>query len=340
MTSEADRPIRWGVVATGKIAHAVTGDLRLLENCELAAVSSRSLDRAQDFAREFGFARAYDSVEDLVADPGVDVVYVATPHAQHPTVVRLALDAGKAVLCEKAFTTSLADTEELVAYARKRGVFCMEAMWTRFAPLIVKARELVASGAIGDVRAISAELGFVGPDDPSDRLWDPALGGGALLDVGIYPVAFAQMLLGAPATVTTVGTLTDQGVDAEAGLLLGWADGARAHLEATLRSPSAGGATIVGTRGRIEIPPRFHHPERLVHVSAPERGVEEATVHEHPSEGRGYVPMLRAVAKAVREGRTECPEMPLSDTVEVMRILQEALDALAVTYPEPAPVPR
>lgn len=339
MADSDRRPIGWGVVSTGNIAHTVTGDLNLLEDSKLAAVSSRSLDRAQAFADEFGVARAYDFVAGLLDDPEVDVVYVATPHAQHPPVVRAAIDAGKAVLCEKALTTSLDDTIEMVHHAKSKGVFCMEAMWTRFTPLVRKTVELVASGAIGEVRSVSADLGFIAPADRSHRLWDPAQGGGALLDVGIYPVAFAHMVLGAPSTVTVAGALNSDGVDAEAGLQLSWDDGARAHLDASLVSPLPGGAVIVGTTGRIEIPPRFHHPERMIHVSAPARGEQESTVYEQKHEGRGYVPMLRAVAAAVREGRTERDEMPLQESVEIMRTLQTALDRLGVEYPAPNPVP-
>ncbi|TDE09505.1 Gfo/Idh/MocA family protein [Jiangella asiatica] len=336
MTSE--RVIGWGVVATGAIAHNVAGDLRLLENCRLAAVSSRLLDRAEAFAGEYGIDRAYDDVRALVDDPAVDVVYVATPHAQHPPVVELALEAGKAVLCEKAFTTSLAETTRLVGLARERGVFCMEAMWTRFNPLIVRLRQLVADGVIGEVRAVTADLGFVAPSDRAHRLWDPVQGGGVLLDVGIYPVAFAQMLLGRPESMAIAGSLNEQGVDAEAGMLLRWPGGVRAHLEASLLSPVPGSALVLGTQGRLEVPPRFHNASVLRHVDTPERGVQVPEEFTLEREGRGYVPMLRAVAQAVREGRTECPEMPLSDTVEIAAILDEALVALGVEYPEPAPL--
>lgn len=336
MTSE--RTIGWGVVSTGNIAHTVTGDLALLENSRLAAVSSRELPRAEAFAHEFGADNAYSDVETLLADSAVDVVYVATPHAQHGPIVQMAIEAGKAVLCEKAFTTSLAETEKLADLARDRGVFCMEALWTRFNPLIVKLREMIDSGAVGEVRSISAELGFVAPGESDHRLWDPALGGGALLDVGIYPVAFAQMLLGAPANVTVTGSLTERGVDAEAGMMLRWDGGARAHLEASLVSPVSGGAVILGTRGRVELPPRFHAPALMRYVHTPERGVEEPELHEGSREGRGYVPMLREVAQAVRDGRTECAEMPLSDTVEIMRVLDQGLRDLGVDYPVPAMV--
>lgn len=331
------RTIGWGVVATGNIAHTVTGDLTRLEDSQVVAVSSRSKDRAQAFADEFGIAKAYDSFTALMDDDAVDVVYVATPHPQHVPVVEAAAEAGKAVLCEKAFTTSLLDTQALVDFVSGRGVFCMEAMWTRFAPLVVKTRELVAAGAIGEVRSVRADLGFIAPQDSTHRLWDPALGGGAVLDVGIYPVAFAQMLLGSPDAVHAVGSLSPQGVDAEAGMLLTWEDGRRAQLECSLISPSPGGAIVVGTMGRIEVLPRFHHPTTIIHVDAPTRGVETPTTYQKESEGRGYVPMLRAVAEAVRNGDTERAEMPLRDTIAVMTVLQEVLDQLGVRYPEPAP---
>jgi predicted dehydrogenase len=334
----SERTIGWGVVATGAIARNIAGDLRVLEHTRLAAVSSRRLDRAEAFAAEFGVERAYDDIRALVDDPAVDVVYVATPHAQHAPVVEFALNAGKAVLCEKAFTTSLADTARLAELARERGVFCMEAMWTRFNPLIVQLRQLVADGAIGDVRAVTADLGFVAAADRTHRLWDPLLGGGVLLDVGIYPVAFAQMLLGAPSALTITGTLNEQGVDSEAGLLLTWPDGVRAHLDVSLVSPVPGSALVMGTAGRIEVPPRFHAATAMRLVHAPARGVEETQTFEWEKEGRGYVPMLRAVAQAVREGRTECAEMPLAHSVEIADILEQALAGLGVRYPAPAPV--
>jgi predicted dehydrogenase len=335
MTSTID-PIRWGIVSTGHIAHTMAADLQLLADARLTAVSSRSVLRAQAFADEFGVTRAYGSVDDLVADDEVDIVYVATPHAQHAAIVGAALDAGRAVLCEKTFTISLTDTEELVQRARERRVFCMEAMWTRFAPLMVRAREIVAGGGIGDVRTVSADLGFVAPPDPRHRFWDPALGGGALLDLGVYPVALAQMVLGEPDTVAAHGSLSPHGVDAEAGLLLGWAGGARALLDVSFVAPTPGSALIVGSAGRLELPPRFHHPTRLVHTAA------DGSVHEyeHQHEGRGYVPMLRAVHDCLREGRTESADMPLGDTVAVMRILDRVLRLLGVQYPVPTPVVR
>jgi predicted dehydrogenase len=337
MAASTAQTVRWGVVATGNIARTVTGELRRLEDSTVTAVSSRVLQRAEAFAAEFDIPTAYDAFTDLIADPEVDVVYVATPHAQHPPIVRAALEAGKPVLVEKSMTTSLADTEDLVALARARGVFLMEAMWTRFTPLIVRTRQLIADGAIGLVRSVSADLGFPMARDPEHRLWDPRQGGGATLDLLVYPAAFAQMILGDPATVAVTGSLSD-GVDTEAGLLLGYEDGARAFLDSSMIAAQPGAALIVGTEGRIEIPPRFHHPTLIRHVSAPRRGEEHVEEYRSDPEGRGYVPMLRAVAQAVREGRAECPEMPLADSVAVMRVLQSTLDGLDLAYPEPDPV--
>ncbi|MGH8839068.1 MAG: Gfo/Idh/MocA family protein [Jiangellaceae bacterium] len=326
-------PIRWGIVATGGIAHTLAGEMLLVEDARIVAVSSRVKERAQVFAGEFGIPRAYGSYADLLADDDVDVVYVATPHAQHAEIVDAALDARKAVLCEKAFTTSLAETERLAQKARDLGVFCMEAMWTRFAPLIARLRHIVADGGIGEVRSISADLGFVAGPRAKDRIWDPALGGGALLDVGIYPVAFAQMLLGSPQKLASHGTLTADGVDAEAALLLGWAGGAYAQLETSLIAHSGNTARVVGTAGRIDVPARFHQPSRLIHT----RSDGSVQVYEDEPVGRGYVPMLRAVHECVRHGRTQTEEMPLSDTISVMSILDDALRTLGVSYPAPAP---
>jgi predicted dehydrogenase len=334
MTGAAD-PIRWGIVSTGGIARTMAGELRLLEDARLTAVSSRSAQRAQAFAAEFGVERTYGSVEELLADDAVDIVYVATPHAQHAPIVGAALDFGRAVLCEKAFTASLSDTENLVQRARDRRIFCMEAMWTRFTPLVARTRQIIADGGIGEVRTVVADLGIVAPRDPRHRLWDPVLGGGAMLDLGVYPVALAQMVLGEPDTVEAHGSLSPEGVDAEAGLLLGWNGGARALLDISLLAQSAGAATVIGTRGRLNLSPRFHHPIRLVHTGAD----GSAEVHEQEHEGRGYVPMLRAVHECLRDGRTESDVMPLGDTVAVMRVLDRALRQLGVHYPPPAPVP-
>jgi predicted dehydrogenase len=274
--------------------------------------------------------RAHGSYGALIADPGVDVVYVATPHPQHHAIALAAIRADKAVLVEKAFTATLAGAEQLVAEARAAGVFLMEGMWTRFLPAVVRARELIAEGAIGELVAVQIDLGIVREFDASDRMFATELGGGALLDLGVYVVSFAQMLLGAPSTVTAVGRHEPNGVEAAATLLLGWDDGRSATLVTSLHSPMPGAARIFGDDGWIEVPPRFHHPSGLVvarHGGAPETIVL-------PPLGIGYAHELIEVTARVRAGATESPAMALDDTLAVMAVLEEAGAQLGVRWSE------
>src|SRR3712207_4949457 len=217
--------IRWGVVGPGRIAEKVVEDFAVVDGARAVAVASRSLDRAQSFAERHGLERAHGSYAEILADPDVDVLYVATPHPQHHPIALAALRAGKALLVEKAFTATVAGAREVVELARETRVFVMEAMWTRFQPAVVRLRELIADGAIGEVRSVQADLGVQRDFDPADRLFAQELGGGALLDLGVYVVSFAQMLLGDPDTVAAAGSVFETGVDAEASLLLGYADG-------------------------------------------------------------------------------------------------------------------
>jgi predicted dehydrogenase len=208
--------ICWGVLGPGRIAENVVKDFAVVDGARPVAVASRSIDRAQAFAGRHGIDRAYGSYAEILADPGVDVLYVATPHPQHHAIALAALRAGKALLVEKAFTATTAGAEEVVDLARQTGVFVMEAMWTRFQPAVVALRGLVADGAIGEVRSVQGDLGVSREYDPTDRLFDLALGGGALLDLGVYVASFAQMLLGTPERVVAAGSLFPSGADAEA----------------------------------------------------------------------------------------------------------------------------
>jgi predicted dehydrogenase len=323
-------PTRWGIAGLGRIAALVARDFPHVPDAELVAVGSRSADRAEAFAREHGAARAHGSYRELIADPEVDVVYIATPHPQHHAIALAAIRAGKAVLVEKAFTATLAGAEEVVAEARARRVFAMEAMWTRFQPPVVRARELIAEGAIGSVLAVQAELGIKRDFDPADRLFARELGGGALLDLGVYVVSFAQMVLGTPRSVHTVGALERNGVEASATLLLGWDDGRSAALTTSLHSPMPGGARIFGSEGWIDVPPRFHHPKRVVL----HRDGVDPEEFELPPLGAGYSHELIEVTECVRAGETESSVMPLDDTLAVMGVLDQAGTQLGVTWSE------
>ncbi len=324
------RPIRWGVVGPGRIADKVMPDFVLVPGAEVVAVASRSQARADAFAKRHGLARAYGTYEGILADPDIDVLYIATPHRQHLGVSVAALRAGKALLVEKSFATTLAGAEEIVAVARETGRFVMEAMWTRFQPLVVEARRLLADGAIGEVRCFQADLGVDRPYDPTDRLFDLSQGGGAMLDLGVYLVSCAQMVLGAPQQVVAQGSLTASGVDAEAGLLLDHGEGRRSVLLATLRHATPGQARIFGTGGSLDILPRFHHPTEMILNRA---GALPEAIRRPPA-GAGYSHELVEVTECIRAGRTESAVMPLADTIAVQRTLNAACEQLGVIHTE------
>ncbi|HEY9291445.1 MAG TPA: Gfo/Idh/MocA family oxidoreductase [Microlunatus sp.] len=324
------RIIRWGIAGPGRIANSEAGDFHLVPDAELAAVGSRSIDRARDFADRHHIPRAYGSYRELIDDPELDALYITTPHPQHLAIARAAIDNGKAVLVEKTFTATVAGAEELRDLARSKQVFAMEAMWTRFLPAYVKIRELIADGAIGEVRQVQADLGVDRPYDPTDRLFDPKQGGGALLDLGVYLVSFAQHILGTPTSVMINGSQAPTGVDAEFGLLLGYDDGRAATLLGSIKNASPGAARIVGTGGWIDIPPRFHHPSKIILT----RSGESPRTIDCPPLGHGYPHQFIEVGEQLRAGKLESPIMPLDDTVAVQRILNTAAEKLGVFHAE------
>ncbi|MDX2290776.1 MULTISPECIES: Gfo/Idh/MocA family protein [Streptomyces] len=329
--------VRWGVLATGGIAERFVTDLAELDGAEVVAVASRTEASARAFADRFGIARAYGGWDGLFADPEVDVVYVATPHHAHREAAGRALEAGKAVLCEKALTLNAREAEELVALARERGLFLMEAMWMYCNPLIRRIAELVRDGAIGEVRTVQADFGLVGPADPGHRLRDPAVGGGALLDLGVYPVSFAQLLLGEPDSVQAYARLSPEGVDLNTGMLLGWSDsGASALLSCSLEADTPLTASVTGTKGRIDVPRGFFFPERftlLRHGAEPEEFTDSDDPHSLRHEAAEVMRCLRA-------GETESPLVPLDGSLAVMRTLDAVRDRVGVRYPQEAELTR
>ena len=327
---DVEREIRWGIVGPGRIAAKVVGDFEHVPGARAVAVGSRSADRAAAFAAEHQLERSYGSYAELVDDDDVDVLYIATPHPQHHLIAVTALEAGKAVLVEKTFTATVAGAQAIIDTARAHEVFAMEAMWTRFQPAIVAIRELIDDGAIGEVRSVTADLGVDQPFNPDDRLFDLLQGGGAMLDLGVYVVSFAQYFLGTPDRVTASGSLAETGVDLEAGLLLGYEDGRAATLLASIRHYTPGAARIHGTEGWIDVEPRFHHPTTFVLTR---RGQDPQT-QTRPVTGGGYAHELIEVTECVRAGRTESAVMPLDDTLAVQRILNEACEQLGVVHAE------
>ena len=324
--------VRWGIAATGRMAETFTADLAHVPDAEVAFVGSRSPGSAADFAARFG-AVGSGTYSDLVGagrDGDVDVIYVATPHPQHHALALAAIAAGTPLLVEKAFTATLAGAEEVVAAARAAEVFCMEAMWTRFQPAVVLARELVAAGEIGDVLTVQADFGAYRDFDPQSRLFDLALGGGSVLDLGVYTISFAQQFLGRPDRVTATGTTYPNGADASAAIQLSYDDGRAASLTCTLASATPGRAVLAGTRGSIEIEPPFYHPTRIV----VRRNGEAPEEMERSVTGRGYAHQAEEVHRCLAAGLTESPVLPLADTLDVQWVLEEALDQLGIAMAE------
>jgi predicted dehydrogenase len=333
----ADRPVRWGILATGKIATAFARDLALLDECEIAAVGARRQESADAFAAEHGAARAHGDYRSLVEDPDVDVVYVATPHALHREHVELAFEAGKPVLCEKAFTLTAADAAHLVALSREKGLFLMEAMWMRCNPLIRRLQQLVASGVLGEVRQVRADLGFVVDKPATDRTLDPALGGGALLDMGIYPLTFAHLFLGGPSQVAATAGLSEAGADLDLALSLGYDSGAVASLTTTMTAWSPRDASIATDRGRIDLPAPFHHPTTVTWTpqdADPDLGLpaERQELHEDLI-GTGLAHEALEVVRCLRTGEVESPLVPLDETVELLALMDRIRGQIGVRYP-------
>jgi predicted dehydrogenase len=322
--------VRWGVIGPGRIASKVVADFPHVPGAEVVAVASRSLDRAKAFATVHDIARPHGSYREILDDPDVDVVYIATPHPQHRAVALAALRAGKAIMVEKAFTVTPQATREIAALAADRGVFAMEAMWTRFQPAIVRMQELIADGAVGEVRVVQADLGVRNPLTPGDRFITPELGGGALFDLTVYPVSFAQMVLGTPTAVSAHGVVTADGVDLEESAVLAFASGATATMTTTLRCATPGQARVFGTDGWIDVPPRFHHPDRIV-LHRHGRDPEEIVA---PHVGGGYFHELVEATECVAAGRSESAVMPLADTIVVQDVMGEIAARLGMSPQE------
>ena len=305
---------KWGIVGTGVIATAFAQDLRFVPTAEIVAIGSRAIDTAMAFAERFDIKRSYGSYDDLLADDNVQVVYIATPHAHHYATARAALEKGKHVLCEKPFTLDQAQADDIITVARSHGLFLMEAMWTRFLPHMRRVRELVATGAIGDIRLITADFGTRFEPDASHRLFNADLGGGALLDLGIYPLSLSSMLLGPPEGVQAFATPTFTGVDASTTMLLTHHNGAHSVLACTIDADTSCTAVISGTHGRIEIDAPFYAPTSFtVHGRS---GSERFCFAE---EGIGLRHEAEEVGRCLRAGLLESPLMPLHETSAIMR---------------------
>jgi predicted dehydrogenase len=322
-------PLRWGLVGAGHIAGEFADDMRVTQSGRVVAIGSRTQEAADRFADKFDIPKRHASYEALVTDPDVEVVYVATPHPMHHRNAMLALEAGKSVLVEKAFTMNAGEARELVDSARAKGLFLMEAMWTRFLPHIAEIRRLVATGEVGDVVTVIADLGHRFAPDPASRFFAPELGGGALLDCGVYPVSLASMVLGKPAQVMAMITPAFTGVDGLTSMMFGYASGAQAVLTCNLSANTPARATIVGSEARIEIDgPFFAHASFTL-----TRSDGTATRFEPLHEGNGLHYEADEVQRCLGAGLLESPTMPLDESISVMETMDAVL-AQAPAHPQ------
>lgn len=322
--------LRWGILAPGGIAHAFAKDLRTAD-LDLVAVGSRRPDAAAAFAAEFQIPRAHGSYEDLVADPEIDIIYVASPHSHHREHALLALSAGKHVLIEKAVTLDADEAAAIHDLARSKGLLAMEAMWTRYLPHMIRIRELVADGTLGDVRAVIADHTQSLPTDPTHRLNALELGGGALLDLGVYPVSFAWDILGPMDEIRAVGRLAETGADTEAVISSTHTAGGVSSLITSSRAAGPNIAHIVGTRARIDIDTVWYTPTSF-RVTATGGTVLEEYVSEVP--GRGMQFQALAAEEIIAAGRTDSDLLPFGESVAIMRALDSIRAQLGVAYPQ------
>ncbi|WP_353654800.1 Gfo/Idh/MocA family oxidoreductase [Clostridium sp. J1101437_171009_A5] len=320
--------LRVGILGAGKIAGIMARTLREMENVQAWAVASRERERAEEFARTYGIERAYGSYEELVEDPAVDLIYVATPHSHHAEHCLLCIEHGKPVLCEKAFTANAAQARQVLARAEERGVFLTEAIWTRYMPSRRMIDDLIGEGALGEVVSLTANLGY--PLTHVERIMEPALAGGALLDIGIYPLNFASMVLGDEVEdVTSACVKTSTGVDAQSSIVLRYRDGKMATLHTTVLAATEQYGIIYGTKGYL-IAHNINNIDRIS-LFGPDRSLRrEITV---PKQITGYEYEVEACRRALETGALECPEMPHAQTLRMM----EQMDALrrdwGVRYP-------
>jgi len=328
--------LRWGILATGGIAHAFARDLRTA-GLDLVAVGSRSVESAARFAAEFGIPRAHGSYAELVADPDVDIVYVSTPHPMHAQNALLALEHGKHVLVEKPFALNELEAAAVRDAAAERGLLAMEAMWTRYLPHMVRVREILASGMLGPLRAVLADHSQRLPDDPGHRLNALDLGGGALLDLGIYPVSFAWDVFGAPATVQAAARRKETGADAEIATIFTYAGGEVATTFSTSMAAGPNTATILGQDARIEIDRVWYTPTSFRVVSAAGDVLEDYVSHV---EGRGMQYQAFAAERLVAAGRLAGDVLPIDKTVAIMGTLDEIRRQIGLAYPGEEPAQR
>lgn len=321
-------PFNWGVIGPGKIAHKFVQDLKATGNARLHAVASRDEDRAKAFAAQYGASHYYGGYEQIVTCPDLHAVYIATPHTGHMENTVMCLESKMPVLCEKPFAMNAREVREMIAAARRNDTFLMEALWTRFLPTTQKALEIIESGTIGEVLSVKADFGFKAEFNPEGRLFNRALGGGSLLDIGIYPAFLSLLILGKPQSIKAMANIGSTGVDEECGALLQYEGGKMAHLHSTILARTKTEAFIYGEKGTIHMHTRWHEPTSMSLLIEGER--PEDFHLEMP--GKGYHYEAAEVMKCLSEGKKESDLMPLSFSLDLIELLDAIREEAGVVY--------
>lgn len=319
--------VRWGIIGPGKIAHNFASDLQLSETGILYGVASRSIERATTFAEKFNAKKTYNSYEALANDPEIDVIYIATPHVFHFENTMLCLQQKKAVLCEKPLGINLTQVQTMTREAKAQQTFLMEAIWTRFMPSYQKVLELLNENAIGDIVSIRADFGFLGEYNTENRLYNKKLGGGSLLDIGMYPIFLSLLILGMPNNIDAKARITETGVDSFCAMLFDYENGAKAVLESTFEVDTPTEAYIFGTKGKIKLHRRFHHANTVTLYKD-----NEETVFELPHSGIGYIHEIEAVNENIRNNDTENTLLPLAFSEQLMTIIDQVKAKIGLQY--------
>ncbi len=318
--------VRWGILSAGRIADRFAGDLKKTPGAKVVAVAARSTQRAAAFAAKHSIPRAYGSYEELAKDPDVDVIYVGTTHNFHIEHTLLCLENGKHVLCEKPFAINAAEARQMIACAREKKLFLMEAMWSRFNPVYMRAMRWINDGLIGEVRMLKADFGFRAPWEPERRLLNPALGGGSILDVGIYPIALASHLFGMqPSHIQALAFLGTTGVDEQAGMILKYANGQLAVLSSAVRTQIPNNALIIGTEGMVWMPVFWR--ARLALLWRP-RKLPQITWGT-----AGYQFEAIEVGQCIREKKIESTAIPLAESLALMETMDQIREKIDLKYP-------
>ena len=332
MKNETISKVRWGILGSGKIAKKFAADLALVEGAELVAVGARQLSAAKAFAQQFNIGHAHGTYQELVQNPAVDVIYIATPHSHHYEHGLLCLQHKKAALIEKAFTINAQQAKELVRAARQNNVFLMEAFWTRFLPHYLKTKEMIAECKVGSIQSIIAEFGFKPTPPVAPRIYDPALGGGSLLDIGVYPVFLALDILGKPDEIVAQMIPAPTGVDNQCSILFKYKTGALAQLFSSFNSNLATGADIAGDGGRIRMTHRFHGPTSDLEYY-PDIVTSGQVVDFEKAKGNGYEYEAQHVTNCIKKGLVESPLRTPADTILLMETLDEIRKLAGIRYP-------